>query len=211
MSDDWTPYVVRAGDYVLKVANRLGFDAEQVWSDARNERLRSVRGSPNVLCSGDVLYVPSPTKRWLTVNVGAVNAFTVQVPTAEVSVTFVSEGRPVAGQACRIHELPKLTALKTDSNGALSFSIPATLDIATVEFTNLSLTQTLHIGGLDPATEDSGVIQRLYNLGFLKSRSTEPGDGVIAAARAFRRSIGESGEGALDDEERRQLEKVHGC
>jgi|HubBroStandDraft_1064217.scaffolds.fasta_scaffold01167_4 hypothetical protein len=80
MGDDWIPYVVRTGDYLLKVATRLGFDADQVWSDARNGRLRSVRGSPNVLCSGDVLYVPEKAKRWLRVKTGAVNRFTVHVP-----------------------------------------------------------------------------------------------------------------------------------
>ena len=54
----WLKYVIRQGDYLAKLAHRFGFDAGTVWGDPRNSELRSLRGDPNVLHPGDVLWIP---------------------------------------------------------------------------------------------------------------------------------------------------------
>ena len=51
------PYVVKQGDYLLKLAHGLGFDADTVWNADENADLKAKR-DPNILCPGDLLYVP---------------------------------------------------------------------------------------------------------------------------------------------------------
>jgi hypothetical protein len=53
------PYVIRQGDYLLKLAYSFGFDAEAVWNDDKNADLRSQRQDPNTLLPGDILSHPS--------------------------------------------------------------------------------------------------------------------------------------------------------
>jgi hypothetical protein len=54
------PYVVGQGDYLLRIAHRLGFDPDVVWQDDVNSSLRQLRKDPNIRCPTDVLFVPTP-------------------------------------------------------------------------------------------------------------------------------------------------------
>ncbi len=54
------PYVIRQGDFLLKLAHKFGFDADSVWSDPSNSALRTLRSDPNILSPGDILYIPTP-------------------------------------------------------------------------------------------------------------------------------------------------------
>jgi hypothetical protein len=45
MSKRMVPYVVRPGDYLLKLAHRHGFDVDTVWNDPGNDDLRQRPGS----------------------------------------------------------------------------------------------------------------------------------------------------------------------
>ncbi len=51
------PYIVRQGDFLMKIAHAQGFDADVVWSDPKNEGLERTR-DPNLLHPGDLLWVP---------------------------------------------------------------------------------------------------------------------------------------------------------
>ena len=76
------PYVVQRGDYLLKIALRMGFVADTVWNDPKNADLRAARPDMHVLCVGDVLYVPDkPRRAWHPLSVGSSNKFKAKVPT----------------------------------------------------------------------------------------------------------------------------------
>ncbi len=52
MSQEMRPYVVRQGDYLVKLAFVHGFDAEEVWNDPKNEEIRGRRADHNILAPG---------------------------------------------------------------------------------------------------------------------------------------------------------------
>lgn len=212
----YVPYVVRAGDHLLKIALRMGFDADAVWKHPKNTALRASRPSMHLLCPGDVLYVPGDPRTWSPVNVGSSNQFTATVPTVQITVTFALEGKALASEACTVRELPALTSLKTTSDGTLDFDVPMALELVTVEFPRVGLVQPLRIGHLDPLAELSGVYQRLSNLGCVFDDSP---DGGILDEQALREPLCdfEMSEGVsdptgdLDDDARAKLKSVYGC
>jgi hypothetical protein len=159
------PYVICQGDYLLSLAYRFSFDADAVWNDPKNADVKQARKDPNMLCPGDILYIPEtkPTKYALAV--GATNSFVANPTLVPVTVTFADAA--FASQACTIQELTNLGALATDAAGALTCSVPVTLEAATIHFTKLDMTHVLKIGHLDPPDTLFGVYQRLQNLGFI--------------------------------------------
>jgi N-acetylmuramoyl-L-alanine amidase len=164
------PYPVRQGDYVQSLADQLGFDADTIWNDPKNAQLKQLRGNPNILFPGDILYVPDQEPTARTLKTGATNSFVSSPVTVPVTIKFSSAR--FASQACTIEELPDLTGLTTDANGTLTFSVPVTLDAATVAFTEIGATYVFKIGHLDPMGTLSGVFQRLQNLGFFPRDAT---------------------------------------
>lgn len=188
----------------------MGFDAQTVWAADQNASLREQRTDPNMLCAGDILYVPKPKPVWQAVSVGSVNTFVGTVPTVKVTLTLNQNGQPIANATCNVHDLPAPLQVTTDSNGKLQFDAPATQESVTLEFPSVSLVRRMRIGHLDPVTEDSGVTQRLRNLGFLQ-RSDDSSGGLARAITAFQRANGLPPTGAVDDDTRSKLTSQHGC
>lgn len=163
------PYVIRQGDYLLKVAYENGFDADTVWGNSKNADLRTLRRDPNILAPGDVLYVPEPPDppESTALRTGSTNSFVSPAPPTPVTVKFSEPG--LASQACSIAELPDLTSLTTDGDGVLTFQAPVSLETVTITLAgaNPAVTFTCKLGHLDPIDTLSGVFQRLQNLGYI--------------------------------------------
>jgi Putative peptidoglycan binding domain len=207
------PYVIRQGDHLSKLAARMGFDADTVWSAPKNANLRKLRPDPHVLCVGDILFVPEPKARaWLPVQVGSANQFTASVPTVKVSLTLAQNGKAIANARCIVHGLLPPNELTSDGDGTLSFDAPAQLDYVTLEFPALSLVRRMHIGHLDPVEEPTGVLQRLRNMGYVSPvAQTLGGDrGMALALKAFQQAQGLPATGQLDDATRDALADTHG-
>jgi hypothetical protein len=213
---DMVPYVIRPGDHMPSLALKMNFDADTVWAHPKNADLKKLRGDMHILCSGDVLYVPTPPPRkWMTASVGGPNKFVATVKTVSVTVTFKNGGKPLAGEACNIHELPDLTGLSTTGDGTLTFQAPVTLEAVTVEFPGARLVQRLRIGHIDPIAELSGVYQRLKNLGYITAPGSEDDvdeESLRDPLSRFQVAQGSATtDGTLDDDTRQKLLKVHGC
>jgi hypothetical protein len=209
------PCVVRQGDHLPKLAARMGFDANAVWNDPRNAELRARRSDWHMLCAGDILYVPEPTKKWLPVAVGAQNRFMAAVPRIEMRVAFRKGGKPIARAACVVHGLPPPNDFTTDADGKLAFAAPVTLESVTVEFAKPHFVQRLRIGHLDPIDEPSGVNQRLKNLGVQSFTGPLPAAldeaAMGQAVQTFQTAQGLPATGTVDDETRLRLKDAHGC
>jgi hypothetical protein len=166
------PWVIRQGDFLLKLANQFGFNADTVWQDSTNASLRALRPNPNILLAGDVLYIPDPPASGPSMKSlapGSTNNFVApDPPTVTISHQFVGDDSSTyASKAYTIQELDQLTGLTTDANGVLTFQAPVTLQTATVTFTDTGEAWALSIGSLDPIDTLSGIFQRLQNLGYL--------------------------------------------
>jgi hypothetical protein len=165
------PYVIKQGDYLAKLADQLGFDADTVWGDQSNAQLQQLRPNPNILFAGDVLYIPNqmgPPPAPQSLTPGTTNSFvTNAAATVSVSITFTDPG--LASQAYSVPELPQLTGLTTDANGTATLEVPVSQDSFTIAFAAAGVTLLYQMGYLDPITTLSGIFQRLQHLGFLPS------------------------------------------
>ncbi|MDP9037396.1 MAG: peptidoglycan-binding protein [Myxococcota bacterium] len=210
------PYVVRPGDHLLKLAERLRFNAAQVWHAPENKELRDSRGDGHILQSGDVLNVPDlQPPKWQAVNVGQVNTFVATVQRVSIRVQFLWSGRPLASKPCSVRELPEMNGLSTDGQGLLELEVPVYLDGVTVDFVDPAVSQELRVGGLDPVSTGSGVAQRLANLGHLRTIGSHGGeverDELAAAVRRFQWSRQLPITGEVDDKTREAIQSAHGC
>lgn len=209
------PYVVRQGDYLPKIAARMGFDANSVWNTSANADLRFQRKDWHMLCPGDVLYVPPPTTKWMPVTIGSLNRFVGTVPTVALRAVFRHAGKALSGAACTVHGLPEPNQFLTDADGKLTLRVPVAIDAVIVEFSKPHLLQRLRVGHLDPIGVPSGVYQRLRNLGVNTSSGPLPADfdeGVLSEALGvFQSNRGLEVTGIADDATTARLRSEHGC
>ena len=95
MSEDMRPYVVRQGDYFVKLAFVHGFDADEVWSDAKNDEIRGRRADHHILAPGDIVYLPVKKKEGLPIVKGTTNRYTATVPRVVVKLLLQNaDGTP---------------------------------------------------------------------------------------------------------------------
>jgi hypothetical protein len=209
------PYVVRAGDHFEFLAHRYGFDPDQVWNDPRNSDLRQLRKSPNILCSGDLLYIPEPPPaKTFHLKVGSLNSFTTTIPTVTVSISFTRGDKPLAGATAQITGVDPPQTLTTDGDGKLQLTLPIDVRVVTVAFPDIPLVRTVRVGYLDPINKPTGVLQRLQNLRYAASGASAATSGIPILARAvaaFQRDNGLDVTGEADSATQDALEKAHGC
>ena len=171
--------------------SKFGFDADKVRNHPQNAKLREagqLSADPNILRPTDMLYIPDsapPVTHRLTT--GTTNTFVSDVPTVDVNLRFIDPDLP--SQPFTVSELPDLTDLTTDADGAVTLEAPVTLRTLTVVFTSDGTTFTCGVGDLDPMDTAAGVAHRLQNLGYLDS-NVDYGISDLArireALRAFR-------------------------
>ncbi len=198
MSD--SVYIVREGDHLSLIAHRLGVDADEVWKNPKHDRLRKAGRTPDLLCVGDVIHYTAPPRKWLPVKVGHVNKFTVKVPKIKVTLTFAE----LANAKVSVKQLPEgKNTFTTDANGKLDFQAPVTTAILELVFPDGSVHE-IRVGYLDPMTEESGLRQRLMNLGYLRE-----GMSVDVALSRYQRDHQLTVTGSVNDDTRKHLEEAH--
>ncbi len=171
---------MRQGDFLVQLANNFGFDPDIVWQDPSNATLRALRSNPNILCAGDVLYIPDlPTQPppMTSLMLGATNSFVAQdPPTVILTHKFIgSDSTSYASKGYTVQELDQLTGLTTDGDGVATFEAPVTLATATIVFTDTGESWALHLGAMDPINTMSGIFMRLQNLGYIAGNVTYDG------------------------------------
>jgi hypothetical protein len=208
-------YVVRQGDHLEALAVRLAFDAKAVWNDPKNAELKKLRKDPAILCPGDVLYLPEPTRESSPVQSGGSNSYKAKIPM--VPIHFVIKGpdnKPMAGEKYVVEGAGAPIEGTTDGSGAVSVQVPAITPSCRVVLTDKQASYVLKIGHLDPIDEESGVRQRLEHLGFMSSpfeRWRRRPLSLEKGVRDYQNARGLSPTGTIDDATRAALENEHGA
>jgi len=158
------PYIVRQGDYLAKLADRMGFDADEVWAHAKNQGLKDAGRTPEMLCPGDVLHVPEASCP-LPVALGGHNLYAGEIRTVHIAVRFQDEGRPLANERYLLAGAGEIIEGTTKDDGLVECDVPTTCAEVQVSFSAKGLTYFVKVGHLDPPETDSGLAQRLQNLG----------------------------------------------
>lgn len=179
-SPTWVPHVVQSGEYLDKIAHRLGFQAEVLWGAPKNQELRKLRPSPNLLSPGDVLWVPKGKETGGEVlSVGAANRYERRVPRIKV-VTWLhrSNGTPVANEPCEVRGLG--LQVTSSAEGKVELDLPIHVREVELWIPSLQISQPILVGDLDPADTGSGLKQRLTNLGYNTYHGFDdaPGDAI---------------------------------
>lgn len=206
------PYVVRQGDYLAKVAHQLGFDADAIWGDAKNEDLKKQR-DPSMLSPGDVLYVPEETpKPDLSVNEGDAHDFQATVPEVTVSLVLRDGDGPIADEPYVINGLGDPIEGSTDADGALTFTAGVLTREVELVLKKRNVKHLVLIGDMDPLDERSGAKKRFDHLGFRDPDADEGGDEELSPAviQAFQAANGLAVTGELDEATLGALAAAHG-
>lgn len=211
------PYVIRQGDYLLKLSHLLGFDADQVWDDGKNAELKANRKDPSMLKPGDIVFIPDEPKKKLRLNAKEANAYVARVPRVSVSVALAMDGQPIKGEKYVLEGLGEEVEMTTDADGMIHVEAPVHVREVVVRFTSTGRRIKIAIGDLDPADTPSGARMRLSSLGYYSGkvagaeRYVAHDDTALAlAVRAFQAASGLEATGKLDHETRDALVQAHG-
>lgn len=223
MSQEMRPYVVRQGDYLVKLAFVHGFDAEEVWNDAKNDEIRERRGDHNILAPGDIVYLPVKAKEALPIVKGTTNKYTAKVPKVPLRLFFRTGFTRLANSRYMIEGDASPNEGFTDAEGLLELSVSVDATELCVVFPDLDQHFELFVGHMDPVSEPSGVRARLTHLGYLLRPSAEyvgiteqdtieVDDDVwlTSALRAFQKNQSLLVTGVADEETCLALIKAHG-
>lgn len=209
MSGPMKPHVVQQGDYLEKLANRLGFDGDAVWKAAENAALRAKR-KPDQLCPGDILHIPDPDLDWQRVDAGSSNRYRARIPRVAVNLVFERDGKPEANVACAIEGLGAPLEANTDGLGRLTVQVPVTIREFSVRFVERNVVHAVRVGDMDPIDEVSGVVKRLVHLGYLADRLRDDAEERSAAIARFQEAEQLPATGEVDDRTRDALKAAHG-
>ncbi len=223
MSKDLRPYVIRQGDYMVKLAHRFGFDADEIWNDPKNEEIRAARRDMNVLAPGDIVFVPQELKEGLPLHKGQVNRYRAKVPWVTKRIRFNASAGPLANERF-VTEGAQPKEGVSDGEGWVEIKTKITAGTVEITFPEKDLSFTVMMGHMDPITETSGVRSRLRNLGYLFPHPADhldfPGleafgiesedERLARAINAFQSAQGLAATSAIDDATREALLKAHG-
>jgi N-acetylmuramoyl-L-alanine amidase len=160
-------HIASDGDSVISIAARFGYSPEALWQHPANAALRAQRTDGNVLHVGDLVHLPPPVSKTLTVESGQRHRFRRRGVPAKFRIQLLAGDHPRAGEAWRLEvDSQHVASGVTDARGVLEAWLPpnARQGVLTVGPDNEVL--RLAFGRLDPADCTSGIQQRLGNLGY---------------------------------------------
>jgi N-acetylmuramoyl-L-alanine amidase len=214
-------YTVQQGDCLNSLARTSGFsDYTTLYRHPKNAALREKRPNPNIICPGDILFIPDRTVQEIPCATNQSHQFTLTKKKVYLRLCLQDDlHNPYLNTNYRLRVEAADYAGATDSTGLLEQEIPA--DAVDGEITifpfpddpsDPGYTFTLKLGHLDPIDEDSGVDARLINLGFGPTDSDNPewsDDDRGDALKAFQDRFGLEITGMADDATRQKLRALH--
>jgi len=207
-------YQVKPGDCINSIAFEHGFFWESLWNHANNAGLKQKRKDPNVLMEGDVVHIPDLTLGQESAGTEERHRFRLKGVPAKLCLRLTDwENKPRKGvpYILTIDGISKTG--KTDANGRIEEPIPPGACRAHLKVQNPDRVEEydLPLGHLDPIAEDSGVVQRLTNLGYACGDETGIGEQTRVALKAFQARHSLAATGEADQTTRKKLQEVHGA
>jgi murein L,D-transpeptidase YcbB/YkuD len=208
-------HIVRDGEYLTQIAAKAGFDADTLWNHPSNADLKAKRPHRDILTTGDIVPIPDlPEPTGLALKKGATNRYVANVPKITMSVIARNGDTVLANEPYLVKGAGDPIEGTTDGNGKLTFSISIHVREGEITLPKRGLSFPLHVGDMDPVSEDSGVKKRLSNLGFYTAPvGADAGDAeqaLRAAVAAFQKANGMEANGVVDDAIRKRLTDAHG-
>jgi hypothetical protein len=208
-------YTVAPGDCLASIAERFGFsDPMLIYNLPDNEVLRRARPDPNVLLPGDQVVVPERKPRIEELATEQRHRFVVKRPMTFLRLRLQApDGKPRSGLPYEVAYLNTKLKGVTTAEGVIEQPVPRDLTLAVVTVGKGKSAEVFNVGlgFMDPVTSESGVRQRLGNLGLLRPIDGVTDDLVLRfAIHTFQLQQGLEPTGGVDTETRNKLLEVHG-
>ena len=214
-------YTIDQGDCLANITERFGFSSYRtVWNHPKNAELRERRPNPNVLCPGDVIYIPERETKTTNHSTDAKHGFIVRKPVVVLRIVVQDEdGKPIGSANYRLVVGIESFEGTTGNDGTIEHPIAPDLQSAVLDFryrkpngVTTHQSWNLKLGHLDDVAAPTGIQARLNNLGF----DCGLVDGVIgpkteAAIRGFQQWAGLDVDGVAGPQTQEELKSSHGC
>ena len=211
-------HVVREGEWLDTIAHQYGFASGlDIYEDALNAGLRSIRKDPAVIQPGDEVWIPPcPYETEITPLAcgGEETEIKVALPGLQKLVLVMrdAQGEPMANLDYNLRIGGWSTSGTTDGDGKLEEEF----DTRLLRFDHYVLdiagqTLRLGLGHLDPVDSVKGVQARLNNLGY----DCGPVDGMVgaktrAAVRRFQADHDLAVDGIAGPKTQKKLDELYG-
>jgi peptidoglycan hydrolase-like protein with peptidoglycan-binding domain len=213
-----TYYEVQPGDCLSSITKQFGFsNYETIYLHPENADFRQQRPNPNIVCPGDVLFIPDRTVQEVSRGTDQQHVFQLNRPKILLRLCLKDDvHQPYQNTKYHLRVGFDEYDGSTDGAGMVEHEIPA--DATKGEITIYpgancpEYTFELRLGDLDPIDETNGIDARLSNLGFGPAESTDyhlSDDERAEAIAAFQERFGLDVTGEVDDATRSKLRKLH--
>lgn len=212
-------YTVQSGDCMSSIAYSHGFFWQTLWNLPQNAALKAKRTNPNVLMTGDIVYIPDLQPKTQTCAANSQYQFALKGVPEKLQITLLDanhQPRPnveyvivIDGDARRgtsdgdgkiVEKIPP-NAMK----GKLTYPSPPDPTGQTTKEVMF-----FQLGGLNPISEVSGLKARLCNLGLYRGPIDENvNDALTRAISAFQKNKGLPVTGQADDATKAQIQAIH--
>jgi len=235
-------HVVEPGESPSQIAAMYGFEEwATIYQHADNADLREKRKDMGTLFPGDGVAIPKREPKVFNLPTGKRHRIVVKRPKSKLNIVVKDgEGEPLAGKAfeLRASSLPEPIAGTTTGDGHVACNLPVDLTQAQLvvwdsdDKNGMRYVWVLALGGLFAPETESGVRQRLNNLGYhagqasgagdagvdsategdddSDDKATVPADPLGLAIAAFQEDNGLDVTGRVDDDTRSKLVAAHG-
>lgn len=205
-------HVVRQGETVVSLAKRYGIPKSKIIDHPDNRQLRDEDRATGILRAGDRITVPDPEVKQVSGATGSRHRFRHFGQTTVLRVRFMEGQEARSGEPYVLRIDLNETSGNLDTDGWLEQRIPAdTRDVIVFLGEDRDEPIRLHVGNLDPIREQSGLRQRLSNLGYMDEQEGEdPAEELRKAVRSFQADHGMEETGQVDDATRNALREAYG-
>jgi len=211
-------YRVKQGECINSIAYRYGLDADTIWNHPNNSNLKASRNKErNILLAGDILFIPLKEHKNF---VGMPNhhyRFRRKGVTSKLQIQILDENeQPCAGIKYLLSVGTMMVRSMTNEDGWVIAAIPPNERSGKLTILNNGEAEEcdLSLGYLDPLDTDTGLSQRLFNLGYTSTDYTkEHGfkNDKKEALLNFQIDHGLEETGELDDRTLSVIKEVYGC
>jgi len=204
---------VEQGDTLARIADEHGFsDYKTIWDRPENAELRQQRDNPNVLSPGDKIFIPDKTAKTVTCATGSAHRFTLKGTATRLRLVLLDlGGAPLKNTAVELTVEGQTSTVHTDGNGLLDQVLPPHAQDATVRVGEIEY--DIKIGHLDPPDQQTGLVARLRNMGYLApgADSEVDPDELKFAVELFQRDHQLTVDGSDTSQVEQKMKDIYGC
>ncbi len=212
-------YKVKPGDHISSIAARFGFENFfAIWEHERNQKLKELREDPHLLVAGDELFIPDRVLPIFSRSTASSHDFVVRSAKLSLGLRLLDRKLKPRKDLKVVLTVPPPESgepqsaeqeLVTDGDGKVTTEVAKSAQVASLAVGELLL--SLKLGELDPVTEDSGLAQRLSNLGyFVPLEAERDEDELRSAIEEFQLEQGMKVTGESDAALEQKVLEVHG-